>query len=113
MSSYKLLTYRAGKVARAGILVGETVYDAQKITGVAAYETVLGALAEWPKAKKAFALAERAITSGKSRAKGQPLKKTKLLAPVLFPGDIFAPAPITPTTWPKWRVSPASRRDRT
>ncbi len=89
MSSYKLLTYQAGKLPRAGILVGDTVYDAQKITGVAAYETVLGALCEWSKAKKAFALAEKAITSGKSRAKGQPLKKTKLLAPVLYPGDIY------------------------
>ncbi len=93
MSSYKLLTYQAsaqsGKPPRAGLLIGDTVYDAQKITGVAAYESVLGALGEWAKAKKAFALAERNIVSGKSRAKGQALNKTRLLAPVLYPGDIY------------------------
>jgi 2-keto-4-pentenoate hydratase/2-oxohepta-3-ene-1,7-dioic acid hydratase in catechol pathway len=46
-------------------------------------------LQEWPKANRAFASAARRIASGKSKAKGLPLKRAKLLAPVLYPGSIF------------------------
>ena len=55
-TSYKLLSYSANKVPRAGVLVGETVYDAQKATGVAAHASMLGLLADWAAAKKPWPL---------------------------------------------------------
>jgi 2-keto-4-pentenoate hydratase/2-oxohepta-3-ene-1,7-dioic acid hydratase in catechol pathway len=87
--SYKLLTYRSGREARAGILVGDTIHDAARVTGQAAWSSVLGALQEWSKASRAFAATAKRIASGESRAKGIPLKRAKLLAPVLYPGTIF------------------------
>ena len=93
--SYRLLTYQVGKEGRAGILVGETVYDAAKLTGVAAYATVKGALRDWSRANRQFAQAAKKIAAGKSRAKGLPLKRVKLLAPVPDPGDIFCAGAIT------------------
>ena len=52
MSTYKLLSYQINKEARAGVLVGDTVYDVQKVTATAAYATVMGVLADWAQAKK-------------------------------------------------------------
>jgi len=86
---YKLLTYRSGREARAGILVGDTIHDAARASGQPAWFSVLGALQQWPKANRAFAAAAKRIASGKSKAKGIPLKRAKLLAPVLYPGSIF------------------------
>ena len=89
MSTYKLLSYQINKEARAGVLVGDTVYDVQKVTATAAYATVMGILAHWAQAKTARAEFERKISTGKSRIQGTPLKKTKLLSPVLYPGDMY------------------------
>ena len=88
-TSYKLLSYSANKLPRAGVLVGDTVYDAQKATGVAAHANMLGLLADWAAAKKALAAFEAKVHAGKTRVQGTPLKKTKLLAPVLYPGQIY------------------------
>src|SRR6266571_3339569 len=87
--SYRLLSYRAGREARAGILVGEQVYDSARLTGQPAWSTVFGALQEWAKAHRAFAAAAKRIAAGKSRAKGTALTRVKLLAPVLYPGNIY------------------------
>ena len=87
--SYRLLSYKSGKDARAGILVGEAVHDVAKVTGKAAWSSVLALLQEWPAAHKALNAVADKLESGKSRAKGVPLKKTKLLAPVLYPNNIY------------------------
>lgn len=88
--SYKLLSYFAGKNdVRAGILVGDQVYDAAKTGGNASYVAVIDVLNDWKNARKALGEAAKRIASGKSRAKGQPLKKTKLAAPVPAPGVVF------------------------
>jgi 2-keto-4-pentenoate hydratase/2-oxohepta-3-ene-1,7-dioic acid hydratase in catechol pathway len=87
--SYRLLSYRSGREARAGVCVGDAVYDAARLSGNPAWSSVLGALQEWPKANRAFAAAAKRIAAGKSRAKGVPLARAKLLAPVLYPGNIF------------------------
>ena len=42
--SYKLLSYQSGQEARAGILVGEQIYDAARLAGQPAWSSVLGAL---------------------------------------------------------------------
>jgi len=86
---YKLLSYQAGRAARAGMLVGDTVYDAAKGTGVAAHASVLGILEDWGRARRLLAQAAKRIASGKGRAKGVPLARTRLLAPVLYPGNIY------------------------
>ena len=50
-AGYKLATYRTNEGPRAGIVVGEEVFDAAKLTGKAAYATVAGILADWKKAE--------------------------------------------------------------
>jgi 2-keto-4-pentenoate hydratase/2-oxohepta-3-ene-1,7-dioic acid hydratase in catechol pathway len=87
--SYKLLSYAAGRDARAGLLVGDDIYDAAKATGVAAYARVLDILGDWRRAQRALAQAARRLADGKSRVKGTPRARTRLLAPVLHPGAIF------------------------
>lgn len=87
--SYKLLSYLAGREARAGVLIGDTVYDAARLTRTAAYASVLRVLEDWGRAKRTLAQAASPIASGKRRAKGLPLARIRLLAPVLYPGAIF------------------------
>ena len=71
-----LLTYSAGsKAARPGVLLEERVYE------VSEYESVLAILRDWPRfAKKKY---------GPGKAKGMPLKKVKLLAPLPDAGTIY------------------------
>lgn len=87
--SYKLLSYQTGREARGGLLVGDTVYDAERVTGDPTYATVLGTLERWTAAHRAFVQSAKRIAAGKTRVKGVPLKRTRLLAPVLYPGAIF------------------------
>jgi 2-keto-4-pentenoate hydratase/2-oxohepta-3-ene-1,7-dioic acid hydratase in catechol pathway len=87
--SYKLLSFQSGGEARAGLLVGERVYDAARVTGVPAWSSVLGALGDWRRAHREFAALAKRIAAGKSKAKGVPLARVKLLAPVLYPGNIY------------------------
>jgi 2-keto-4-pentenoate hydratase/2-oxohepta-3-ene-1,7-dioic acid hydratase in catechol pathway len=86
-AGYKLATYKSSEGPRAGIVVGDEVFDAAKITGNAAYATVLGILEDWKAADGA--LRKAAAGTAKSRAKRQPLAKTRFLAPVRFPSTIY------------------------
>jgi 2-keto-4-pentenoate hydratase/2-oxohepta-3-ene-1,7-dioic acid hydratase in catechol pathway len=86
-AGYKLATYKSSDGPRAGLIVGEDVFDAAKLTGEPAYASVIGILADWKSAEGA--LKKAAAGAAKSRAKRQPLKKTKLLAPVRFPSAIY------------------------
>ena len=79
-AGYKLATYKSSEGPRAGIIVGNEVFDAAKLTGKAGYATVMGILADWKAAEPA--LKKAAAGAAKSRAKRQPLAKTKLLAPL-------------------------------
>ena len=45
-AGYKLATYRTSEGPRAGIIIGDAVFDAAKLTGKAAYATVAGILAD-------------------------------------------------------------------
>ena len=100
-AGYKLATYKSSDGPRAGIIVGNEVFDAAKLTGKAGYATVMGILADWKAAEPA--LKKAAAGAAKSRAKRQPLAKTRLLAPLRSLRRSIAPAPITPTMPPKWR----------
>ncbi len=86
-SGYKLATYKSSEGPRAGLVIGEEVFDAAKLTGKPAYATIIGILEDWKTADGA--LRKAAAGAAKSRAKRQPLKKTKLLAPVRFPSAIY------------------------
>jgi 2-keto-4-pentenoate hydratase/2-oxohepta-3-ene-1,7-dioic acid hydratase in catechol pathway len=87
--SYHLVSYAAGRAARAGVLVQDTVYDAARLTGDPTHATVLGILGSWPKANRLLARATKRIAAGRSQPKGVPLARLRLLAPVLYPGAIF------------------------
>src|SRR5256885_11067753 len=86
---YKLLSYQAGRAARAGMLVGDTVYDAAKVTGVAAHASVVAIVEAGDRARRLLAQAAKRLGSGRGRAKGLPLARVRLLAPVLYPGNIY------------------------
>jgi 2-keto-4-pentenoate hydratase/2-oxohepta-3-ene-1,7-dioic acid hydratase in catechol pathway len=87
--SYKLLSYQAGRDARAGVLVADRVFDVAKLTAIAAHASVLGVLNDWTKANRLLAQTAKRIAAGKGRVKGTPVSRVKLLAPVLYPGAIF------------------------
>jgi|SRR5262245_59190808 len=87
MAEYRLLSYRASGAGRAGILVGDEVFDVAKVTGNGAYASVLAILADWRSAQSALRKAAAKAAGGKT--KGTPLKKVRLLAPVLYPGNLF------------------------
>jgi 2-keto-4-pentenoate hydratase/2-oxohepta-3-ene-1,7-dioic acid hydratase in catechol pathway len=86
-ASYKLATYQTKDGPRAGVVVGDDVFDAARITGKAAYATVAGILADWKNAERA--LRNAAGGAATLRGKRQPLAKTKLLAPAPNPPTIF------------------------
>jgi 2-keto-4-pentenoate hydratase/2-oxohepta-3-ene-1,7-dioic acid hydratase in catechol pathway len=86
-AGYKLATYKSSDGPRAGLVIGDEVFDAAKLTGKPAYATVLGILADWKRAEGV--LKKAAAGAAKSRAKRLPLKKTKLLAPVQYPSTIY------------------------
>lgn len=86
MSGYKLLTYDAGEGPRAGILLGDTVHDVAAATGQASDATVLGIAGDWAAARgRLEALASDPASAGE----GRPLGSVRLLAPLLWPGEIY------------------------
>jgi 2-keto-4-pentenoate hydratase/2-oxohepta-3-ene-1,7-dioic acid hydratase in catechol pathway len=87
LAGYKIATYRSSEGPRAGLVIGEEVFDAAKLTGKPAYATVIGILEDWKSAEST--LKKAAAGAAKSRGKRQPLAKTKLLAPVRFPSAIY------------------------
>src|SRR6202035_6155181 len=86
-AGYRLATYKSSDGPRAGIIVGNDVFDAAKLTGKAGYATVMGILADWKAAEPA--LKKAAAGAAESRAKRQALSKTKLLAPLRFASAIY------------------------
>ena len=63
--SYKVATYQTADGPRAGLVVDDKVFDAAKLTGKAAYASVLGILNDWKVAQGALKAA--AAKSGGSR----------------------------------------------
>jgi len=87
MAGYKLATYQSADGPRAGLVIDDKVYDAAKLTGKPAYSSVLAIIEDWPAAKGVLKAA--AAKAPKSKLKGQPLAKTKLRAPLLWPYTIY------------------------
>src|SRR5579885_366863 len=86
-AGYRLVTYRSGDGPRAGLVIGDDVFDAAKLTGKPGYASVLGILEDWKAAEGV--LRKAAAAAGRSRVKRQPLKRTRLLAPLRFPSAIY------------------------
>lgn len=82
--SYKLVTYQTSEGPRAGIVLGERVVDIARATRVNCDVSIDGILMDWQKAKNRLA----ALVTRKG-LRGQPLAKTKLLAPIPRPGAIY------------------------
>jgi len=85
MADYKLATYQTPQGPRAGLVIGDTIFDLAVATGRASYTTMLDVLRDWDAARSA--LAEAAGRPPKSQ--GQPLRNTQLLPPVPDPSGIF------------------------
>jgi len=83
MAGYKLATYESENGPRAGIIVGEAVFDAAELTGQSSYTSVLRILEDWARAKDILAGA------AKKTGAGWKLKETHLRAPVLWPPAIY------------------------
>src|SRR5262245_60494934 len=87
MPSYMLVTYQSDKGPRAGIAVGDKLFDAAALTKNAAYSDVLTILNDWASAKAV--LKKAAAGAEKSKQKSKPLARAKLLPPVLWPSAIY------------------------
>ena len=87
MANYKLVTYRAVKGPRSGVVVEEQVFDVAGLTDRSSYATMLDLLDDWEAAKAPLDMAAAKAKEGK--IKGIPLGQAKLLAPVLYPSAIF------------------------
>jgi 2-keto-4-pentenoate hydratase/2-oxohepta-3-ene-1,7-dioic acid hydratase in catechol pathway len=85
--TYQLLSYETGGCDRAGIKIGDTIWDAAELTGNSRYVRVIDILNDWQAADPALATI---ASMGNARAAGMPLSSIRLLAPVLYPGQIFA-----------------------
>jgi 2-keto-4-pentenoate hydratase/2-oxohepta-3-ene-1,7-dioic acid hydratase in catechol pathway len=85
MASYKLATYQSPKGPRAGLIIGDELFDAAELTGNFSYAGVLDILDDWQKAEKVL----HAAAASTRRAKGQPLRDVTLRAPLLWPRTIY------------------------
>src|SRR4051812_11100986 len=87
---FKLLSYFSSpEENRARVPLDHKGYHPARVGTNTGYADMMGVLNDWKKAKKALADGVKLIEAGKSRAKGTPLKKTKLAAPVPAPGVVF------------------------
>ena len=85
---YKLLnTQGADGEPRAGIAVGDNVYDLEKALGPV---TTMGLVCDWQKsAPKLDAFAAKAASGGAEDAKVGPVDGVTLLAPLLYPSALI------------------------
>ena len=67
-AGYKLATYQSADGPRAGLVVDDNVLDAAKLTGKAAYASVLGILEDWKAAAPALKAASAAFQSARMPA---------------------------------------------
>src|SRR5258708_7504186 len=84
MTRYKLATYQAANRPRAGIIIGDSLFDAATLTARPAYASMLGLLEDWPRAADLIQTAMR-----NNPANGLPLAQAHLRAPVLWPSAIY------------------------
>lgn len=85
--SYQLLSYQSPTGPRAGMRVQSNIYDVAATSGQPALLSVMDVLAQWDVNHLLLkAVAER-IEHGQAPA--GPVNNAKLLAPLLYPGDLY------------------------
>src|SRR5580765_4796178 len=85
MSQYTLVTYQSPQGPRAGMVIGQAVFDVAAATGHPSYVTMLDVLRDWDTAR---GLLQDASAAAK-KSDGRPLETTMLLTPVPTPAGIF------------------------
>jgi 2-keto-4-pentenoate hydratase/2-oxohepta-3-ene-1,7-dioic acid hydratase in catechol pathway len=86
-AEYRLLTYREGAKATAGVLVDDRVYPAASLLpSNLESASVLGLLQAWDEVHPRLCRAAEAVRAGD----GLPLAKLVLAAPILYPAAVFA-----------------------
>ena len=89
MAEFKLMSYGANsRQARAGILSGNKVYDAERLTGRSDYRSALGIIEDWASAED---LIGQALDKAGHTAVGD-INVVHVQAPLLWPGSIFCAA---------------------
>jgi 2-keto-4-pentenoate hydratase/2-oxohepta-3-ene-1,7-dioic acid hydratase in catechol pathway len=87
MASFRLMTYETGEGPRAGMICGDAAFDVAGATGEPRYNSVLGILSDWQRAKGMLAgFADRPGSSGTGAL---DLGNVRLLAPLPMPGAIY------------------------
>lgn len=89
--TFRLLTYDDNGTPRAGVLLGDAIYDASSLlakAGISDTTTTLGILREWD---KALPLLE-ALRADTIDAPSRPRQSVRLHAPILYPGAFFCAA---------------------
>ncbi len=84
-AGYKLVTYLGSRGPRAGLVVGEKVYDAEVLTGLPSDASVLGILDDWAAASARL----KAAVAKAGGAGGIALADARLLTPVRWPSAIY------------------------
>jgi 2-keto-4-pentenoate hydratase/2-oxohepta-3-ene-1,7-dioic acid hydratase in catechol pathway len=84
--SYKLLTCETKIGPRVGVLIGDRVYSAEKLSDNPAYQSMLGILQDWDAADAFFSGQAESGPPGDSKA----LADVRILPPILYPGEIWA-----------------------
>src|SRR3546814_16099977 len=82
--SYKLLTCDTSIGPRVGVLIGDRVYSAEKLSSNPAYQSMLGILEDWDAADAFLAGPADSGPPGYS----QPLSDVRLFPPILYPGQL-------------------------
>ena len=85
MPSYRLASYQAAGGARAGVVIGEQVFDLAAATGNPADGALVAFYTDWEAAPARLAAA---LAAG-PKATATPLAQTRLLALLLYPGAIY------------------------
>ncbi|HMI95742.1 MAG TPA: fumarylacetoacetate hydrolase family protein [Micropepsaceae bacterium] len=84
MGGYRLANYQGANGPRAGIIIGDSIFDAAKLLGSTSYATMLGILEDWPRTADLIQTA-----TGSRPSDGFPLAQAHLRAPVLWPSAIY------------------------
>src|SRR3546814_12201990 len=84
--SYKLLTCDTSIGPRVGVLIGDRVYNAEKLSSNPAYQSMMGILEDWDAADAFFAGQAESGPPGASK----PLSAVRIWPPILYPRQICA-----------------------
>lgn len=85
---YSLLSYQSDRGPRAGLRIGNRVYDLAQCSGHPQWASVMGMLEDWDEAQaRCDALAQHLAND--SGATALELKDLALLAPLLYPGTLY------------------------